>query len=399
MPRPLATPPSQHLRAAMSEPLIPATSEPYVAYYSDRDEEEGSATCGTPLATANKPDWMKDMGPKLMNARMCEVIWPGTHDSGTYCEQFDFSKVVHHHWLRYIGTHLIRYLGQGLKQFASDWSRAQALNIRQQLMLGVRYLDLRVSKCRQDNHYYIVHSFCGPLLKDVLREIHDFLSEHRGEFVLVEVTPVCDVEHIELHGLIESHLGEFLLKRERELYQTSPLFLTLSQLAQKGRLVLFYKVPAMFGYMESVPCFWDSRSIHAPFIESLDPSVKESFQLEKFTSFSQTYYKPTDRRHKHLFHFMYALTPTLGQIVKSADVCKFLVSPETRSSFHSLQECAQTLNPKLGRYLERVKQHAVSEQCQDMGLIISVDYVEESELIQLVLALNQSRFTTSHVLM
>ena len=378
--------------------MLPATLSPSEPYVADFSEEEGSATCGTE-EVSNKPDWMREMGARLMNARVGEVIWPGTHNSGAHCEQFDFSKVVHTHWLRYIGTYLLRYLGQAPKQFASDWSRTQALNIRQQLKLGVRYLDLRVSKCQQDNRYYIAHTFCGPLLKDVLKEVHDFLTEHHGEYILVEVTPVSDVDHIELHGIIERHLGQFLLKRERECYQVSPLSLTLSHLAQKGRLVLFYKLPAMFGYMENVPCFWDSRSIHAPFITSLDPSVKESYQLEKFTSFSEDYYKPEDRKHKHLFHFMYALTPTLGQILKSADVCKFLVSPDSINRLRSLQECAQTLNPKLERFMERVKQHAVSEQCQDMGIIVSVDFVEESDLIQLVLSLNQSRFKNSQVLM
>ncbi len=386
----------------MAEPLIPpgtvSPSEPYVAYFSDRDEGEGSATCGTEEVRTN-PDWMREMGAKLMNAKIGEVIWPGTHDSGAHCEQFDFSKVVHNHWIRFMGTYLIRCLGQNVKQFASDWGKAQSFNIRQQLKHGVRYLDLRVSKCQQDNSYYIVHSFCGPLLKDVLKEIQDFLSEHRGEYLLVEVIPVCNVDHIELHGMIQRHLGEFLLKRERESYQISPLSLTLSHLAEKGRLVLFYKVPAMFGYMDNIPCFWDSRSIHAPFVQSLNPSVKESFQLEKFTSFSESYHKPADRKHKHLFHFTYALTPTLGEILKSAEVFKYLVSPESRNKLRSLQECAQTINPRMGRFVERIKQHSASEQSQDMGLIISVDYVEESDLIKLVLSLNQSRFKNSHILM
>ena len=391
------------LHRVMAEPLLPttiSTREPYVAYFSDKEEEEeegGSATCGTE-EVSYRPDWMKEMGARLMNAKVGEVIWPGTHDSGAHCEQFDFSKVVHTHWLRFIGTYMIRYLGQGPKQFASDWSRAQGLNIRQQLKHGVRFLDLRVSKCRQDSRYYMVHTFCGPPLKDVLVEIHDFLTEHRGECVLVSVVPVCDVDHIELHGVFERHLGEFLLKRERESYQISPLSLTLSHLTEKGRLVVFYKLPAMFGYMENVPCFWDSRSIHAPFVQSLDPTTKETHQLENFTTFSQNYHKPADRRHKHLFHFMYALIPTLGQILKSADVFKYLISPESRSKLRSLQECAQVLNPKLGRFVERVERHAVSEQCQDMGVILSVDFVEESDLIQLVISLNQSRFKNSQIL-
>lgn len=164
--------PHPHDLGMMSEKLMPAAVSPdehYVAYFSDRDEEEGTTSCGTAQANS-RPDWMSEVGAKFMAAKVGEVVWPGTHDSGAHCEEFDFSKVVHDHWLRYIGTHLLRWLGRGSKQLASDWSRTQALSIRQQLEHGVRYIDLRVSKCVQDNEYYIVHSFCGPLLRDIDRK-------------------------------------------------------------------------------------------------------------------------------------------------------------------------------------------------------------------------------------
>lgn len=383
----------------MSERLIPtaqsavSSGEPYVAYFSDRDEEEGPTTsCGTEEAS-NRPDWMREMGPKFMDAKVGEVVWPGTHDSGAHCEEFDFSKVVDDHWLRYIGTHMLSCLGHSFKQFASDWSRTQSLSVRRQLDHGVRYIDLRLSKCVRDNEYYVVHSFCGPALRDVMNEIHDFFSEHQGECLLLEVTPVCEVDHVELHSMFERKLGKFLLKRERESHQISPISLTLSHLVEKGRIVLFYKLPAMHAQPENLLCFWDGRCIHAPFVMSLDLSVKESYQLEKFTDFSSRYHQAT--KHRHLFHFMYALTPTLSQILRSADVCKYLVSSDQRNRLCSLQECAQSINPKLGKFVERIKHHVVSEQCQDIGMIVSVDYVEESDLLNQVIAINVSKFRSS----
>lgn len=373
-------------------------SEPYVAYTSDMDEEEAPSTsCGT-VETANRPDWMREMGPKFMDARVGEVVWPGTHDSGAYCEEFDFSKVVDHHWLRYIGTHLLQCLGRSTKQFASDWSRAQALSIRQQLQHGVRYVDLRVSKCLRDNEYYIVHSFCGPTLREVLNEIHDFLSRHPGECLLMEVVPISNVDHVELHNIFERKLGEFLLKQEPDAYQVSPVSLTISHLLAKGRIVLFYKLPTLYTPLESVRCFWDSRYIHAPWVLSLESTVKEGFHLEKFTDFSSRYHRPKNNRHKHLFHIIYVLTPTLTEILKSLDSSKYLVSPQRRTRFRGLQECAQSHNPRLGKFLERVNCHLQSEQCLDMGMIVSVDYVEESELMTRIIEMNSSRFKTTQLL-
>lgn len=370
-------------------PLISPAEEPYVAYSSDRDEEEPPTTSCATAAVRNRPDWMREMGPKLMNAKVGEVVWPGTHDSGANCELFDFNKVVHDHWLRYIGTHLLNCLGHGFRRFASDWSRAQTLSIRQQLEHGVRYIDLRVSKCVQDNEYYIVHTFCGPLLRNVLSEIKGFLSEHEGECLLLEVTPVYGVDHIELHTLFEGKLGHLLLKRDRGSYQISPISLTLSHLVQKGRILLLYKFPVLYGYMESTLCFWESRCIHAPFVMTLDPSVKEGYQLENFTNFTSKYHQSASKKHKCLFHFMYALTPTLSEILKSAPISKYFVSGD---NLGSLEECAQTMNPKLSKFVERIKRHADAEQSSDVGMIVSVDFVEESELVEHILSFNGHKF-------
>lgn len=379
----------------MAETDISPVDEPYVAYFSDKDEEEGPTTsCGT-VEAKNRPDWMGDMGPKLRTAKVGEVVWPGTHDSGANCELFDFSKVVHDHWLRYIGTHLLRCSGRSFKQFASDWSQAQALSIQQQLEHGVRYIDLRVSKCMQDDDYYIVHTFCGPPLMDVLSEIHSFVSDHKGECLLVEVTPIYGVDHIELHTLFERKLGGFLLKRERESYQISPMSLTLSHLMEKGRIVVLYKFPTMYGYTENTLCFWESRCIHAPFVMTLDPSVKEGYQLENFTNFSSKYHQVASKKHRSLFHFMYSLTPTLGQILKSAPISRYFVSGEHTTNLRSLQECAQTMNPKLRKFVERIKRHVEAEQSSDIGMIVSVDFVEESDLVDQVLSLNDRKFGNS----
>ena len=385
----------------MAEMLTPAAvspSEPYVAYFSDRDED-ASTSCGT-AQVSNRPDWMGEMGAKFREAKVGEVVWPGSHDSGAHCEEFDFSKVVHDHWLRYISTRLLDWgcVGQGAKQFASDWSRTQTLSVRQQLEHGIRYIDLRVSKCTYDNEYYIVHSFCGPPLQNVLKDIHEFLSNHTSECLLLDVVPVSAVDHVELHDIIERRLGEFLLKQEPEAFSVSPVNLTISHLMAKGRIILFYKLPPFSVQIQNVLCFWDSRYIHSWFVESLDPSVKESFQLEKFTEFSTRYHRPANERHKNIFHFMYALTPSLGEILKSADPAKYLFSPRSLTRFRSLQDCAQHLNPKLGMFVERVQRHVESEDCRDIGMIVSVDFVEESELMQQVVAINKSKFKSTQIL-
>lgn len=380
----------------MTEKLIQSSEAPEETYFSEREEDDGDSdtSCGT-LKARNRPDWMGDMGPKFMDAKVGEVYWPGTHNSGAYCEKFDFSRVVDNHWLRFAGTYLLQCAGPTCRQFASDWSRTQVLNVQQQLEHGVRYLDLRISKCVRDGRYYIVHSFCGPKFEDVLEEIVSFIGAHNEECLLLEVTPVSDVDHAEVHALVERKLGGFALKRECDSYYRSPMTLTVAYLMEKGRIVVLYKLPAMYGNTESVLCFWDSRSIHAPFIRSLNPTIKELYQLERFTHFIEKYHKPDKKRHKSIFHFMYALTPSFGEIVKSFPLECF---QSNSSASRSLQDCAERFNPKLGQFMEKIAHKVELEQCQDLGMIVSADYVEESDLMQQMLSLNTSKFRSAHFL-
>ncbi len=374
--------------AELEAASINVTDEPYAVY-----EESGVTSCGTEVNTMDKPDWMKEMGPRFANAKVGEIVWPGTHDSGAYCEEFDFTRVVHPHWSRYVGTHLLNCFCRSVKQFVCDWSRAQALSVGQQLKHGVRYIDLRISKCTKDGNHYIVHTFCGPELDEVLQDIADFLSEHDRECVLIEVDPVSEIDHVELHDIFERKLDNYLLRREHGSRLVSPITLTLSHLIEKGRVVVLYRLPALYGFMNRVLCFWDFRCLHAPFVMSINPQTKESYQLEEFTKFSSLSHGVHEKKHNYIFHFMYALTPSLGDIVKSSSIVKYFSDDEGDPA--NLQGCAQILNPNLPKFMSRIKDHIESEQCHDMGMIISVDFVEESQLLSQVIDLNTHKFKSS----
>ena len=382
----------------MYEKLTVSSTEevekPYEAYVSDQGTSSDTS-CGT-LKTTDMPGWMAEMGPRFLNAKVGEVIWPGTHDSGAYCQDFDYNKVVNQNWLQYSATHILNCLGTSVKKVASDWARTQMISVRKQLEHGVRYIDLRVAKCTKDGCYYIVHSFCGPCIEDVLEEIAGFAANHEKECILLEVDPVSEVDHVELHSIFERKLGSLLLRRERgSSHSFSPISLTMSHLIAKGRILVLYKLPALYGYMDTVLSFWDSRFTCAPFVMSLDPSVKEGHQLENFLHFSSNFHGLASSKHQYLFHFMYALTPTLGEILKNSLLPIFTQGGENEP--RNLQECAQRINPRLVQFMKRVKEHVRAEKCWDMGMIVSVDFVEDSDLMQHVISLNDSKFRTNSV--
>ena len=110
------------------------------------------AACGG--SDDSPADWMADLAD---TRGVAELSIPGTHDSGALLEPFPGS------------------------------AQAQRIAIADQLVAGVRYLDLR---CRHyQDSFYIYH---GPVDQDqtfdeVLATMTRFLDEHPGETVIVSV--------------------------------------------------------------------------------------------------------------------------------------------------------------------------------------------------------------------
>ncbi len=352
----------------------------YERYESDPENN----SCGVGRIM-NQADWMSRMGGEFFSYKVGEVVWPGTHDSGAYCQDFDYEKVVHHDKVRHVATKLFNCLGPTISRVASKWSQTQTMNIKDQLEHGVRYLDLRVSRCLEDDFYYIVHSFCGPSLEDVLSQIVAFMNYYPKECLLLEIDPVSHVDHSQLYSLITRRLDKLLLKRDHGC--NSPMGLPLSRLQDNGRIVVLYKepTPLVHSFWESMPYYWDNKCIHAPFVMSVDPEEKERYQLDKFSHFCCGSHR--NQKHEKLFHFMYALTPTLFEIVKgSLWPSAFMADTDPVD----LQDCAKKTHTRINDYFGDIKR--MIRGCRDVGLIFSVDFVENSVLMGHIISLNESKF-------
>ncbi len=233
-----------------------------------------------------RPDsWMGDLrgiiGPHGLN----EICIPGTHDSGT--SPINASSHVNGEtgfdWHEYAGL-IGGFLGSaemetillamaefgpvdfllailsgvvageliydmdsksGLATVQADWSRSQAVKIGQQLNEGIRYIDLRVVK-EKDEHggeYVLSHSMTGEHLDDVLGDVKNFHISNASEFVLLDVNKVFNegsqtdylFDHAAFIQYVKNKLGaDCLIPR-------STGSLKLDDLWQgKGRIVLFY---------------------------------------------------------------------------------------------------------------------------------------------------------------
>eukprot|EP00111_Clytia_hemisphaerica_P021513 TCONS_00063278-protein len=98
------------------------------------------------------------MGRISDSRKLCQVLIPGTHNSGAYGILFG--------------------LGQ-----TQDWS------IKEQLENGVRFLDIRLARNLSPNDFEVVHGFIklGSFKKFILSPVTKFLTDNPSEVILMRI--------------------------------------------------------------------------------------------------------------------------------------------------------------------------------------------------------------------
>lgn len=196
-------------------------------------------------------DWMADLSD---DKRLCELVLPGTHDSGTQFVQLAF------------------------------FSKCQARSIGQQLEAGFRYLDIRLGE-DESGELQLMHGFTrcktGTLTKsslkldDVLAECCDFLDAHPTETVVFAVK--------QEHGALSVAAFESLLDaavRENESYWLlTDSMPTLGE--ARGKLVLLrrYEDAAGLGARAGIPFLWESQKGHDDASRNLAVENNGSYDL------------------------------------------------------------------------------------------------------------------------
>lgn len=110
-------------------------------------------------AEADRSDWMAALDD---SAALNSITLPGTHDSGA------------------------------LHSIAEISGKCQSLAIREQLEIGVRFLDIRLQLV--DNELKVVHSFVDQLtdFEDVLLDMVGFIRDNKSEFLIVSIKEDAD---------------------------------------------------------------------------------------------------------------------------------------------------------------------------------------------------------------
>lgn len=125
--------------------------------------------------------WMAQLADSIKALPLTQVGLPGTHDSGTYC--FDKKKGASP------DSDLTTTL-QGKLSFSGALSntildqvfgrlcQCQEKSIKEQLEMGIRYLDLRVALHAESGEYYTCHGVYCANMVDIMKDIADFMNEN-----------------------------------------------------------------------------------------------------------------------------------------------------------------------------------------------------------------------------
>lgn len=118
-------------------------------------ETRGSSFPGSDYRHPRHKEWMGTLDVDSITAR--DVVWPGTHNSAT-------DRI-------------------GIPFFTRPFFQCQKLSVYEQLVIGVRVLDIRVQQDRRVCHGVLRSYHIDVVINDVKR----FLDETELEFVLLEI--------------------------------------------------------------------------------------------------------------------------------------------------------------------------------------------------------------------
>jgi hypothetical protein len=305
--------------------------------------------------------WMADLAKEIQDTPLCRVALPGTHDSGTYVFNKDLGASPDHALTTSIQEKL-DFLG-GISDAILDTiytrlSKTQSKSIREQLEMGVRYLDIRVAYHRDSGQYYTCHGVYCVDMKDVTAQVNDFLSANPKEIVILDINHLHDMND-QHNGLIEDllqTLGDKVAVR-KQVHPHSKV----KEYWNKGfQAVIFYQEQSVTeGYDDKI---WPRGYIWSPWPNTSDP-VELHAKLSEYV----------DKRGENLFFVLQGLL--------SPDVA--LVKDEILDSGGvTLEKVARRCSGKVVDW--------VDEHFKDKTLnIVIADFVENCSMIPAVININR----------
>src|SRR3989338_1703397 len=168
-------------------------------------------------------DWMQNLPDSVKQRSLSEFKLPGTHDSAAY--MVNLTASVPMELVPALNLFLNPYwLGEELTQRACEgMTLTQKYTVFEQLEQGIRAFDFRIFYHPEYQEFFMSHSFATVSMRIVLTHIRDFMLDHPGEVLVIEMND--DKEHAQLTNpknedaisIVQSILGDWLIPTNTSL--------------------------------------------------------------------------------------------------------------------------------------------------------------------------------------
>lgn len=335
----------------------------------------------------DRSDWMTFLPTNLAERPLTEIAIPGSHDSFTALLDpdgpigpTDGLEEPFREAINIIHSLLQAFPGQSTpasKKIIYNWGVTQSLTLSDQLKAGIRYFDFRIATKDGSTGTHLIHTLYAQSTRGAFMEINTFLDKHPKEIVIIDLNHFYHMQpsnHEELISEISNIFGKKLVPEESGFYNLTP-----KKLWKKSLQVIISYHNSGYAKRESV--LWNGgKSVKSPWPNTNDQN-KAFRKLNRWTKERAQKAVDTPEKVQHFWVTQGILTPTA-----------YNIAPATFS---------EILNGILNGDWSSIKRELGSPMCSAIsdwlksqrsgrgGInIVIADFVEESDFIPNVLALN-----------
>ncbi|CAH2092750.1 unnamed protein product [Euphydryas editha] len=197
-------------------------------------------------------NWMRDLPEQIRNIPLIYLAIPGSHDSMTY-------GITRSSSLAPDAEPILKRLYPLFQGTILRWTITQAIDALQQLLIGIRYFDLRLATKNGTDNFFFTHGVYAGEISQPLQQIKKFIYEHPHEVVVLDFqhfygfTPE---DHQRLIRFILNLFGSKLVPRQSDLNG-----ITLNSLHRlQHQVIIVYRHQSVYSTGE----FWVPQMMPSP---------------------------------------------------------------------------------------------------------------------------------------
>ena len=181
-------------------------------------------------------NWLEINKEFLQNKKINDIILPGTINSFSFNPKFNMNTEKENSI--YMFLRKFTNLSPHLKSLFESWVKHQEFSIYDQLMMGIRVLDIQVTYYK--NKWFTSNILLNNSLDSILKEINKFLKENPKEFIIIKFS-VDTKNVIELTNELKSSFWEYIKTNYNfysKLYQKSKIPTYKELLISKKNIII-----------------------------------------------------------------------------------------------------------------------------------------------------------------